>query len=128
MSGSNSSAPVAKPSSDPVALTVHSLPEPQALRQQRIGRWRMLMVVAVCAAPVIASYFSFYVLKLSGSAYGDLIAPTIDMPADLSLRDLNGQAVTAESLKGQWLLTVVQEGACDTACEKLLFQQPQLPQ
>lgn len=108
-------------------MTVHSLPDPQAMqRQQRGGRWRMLVVVAVCAAPVIASYFSFYVLKLSGSAYGDLITPTVDMPADLSLRDLNGQAVAAESLKGQWLLTVVQDGACDATCEKLLFEQRQL--
>lgn len=127
MSGSNFSAPAAKPSSDPVALTVHSLPEPQALQhQQRVGRWRLLLVVAVCAAPVIASYFSFYVLKLHGKAYGDLIAPTVDLPAGLDLRDLKGQAVKAESLKGQWLLTVVQEAACDAACEKLLFEQRQL--
>lgn len=130
MSGSNSSvpaAPIAAPvSDDPAALTVHNMPDPQTLQRQRVGRWRMLLVVAVCAAPVIASYFSFYVLKLSGSANGDLITPTVDMPADLALRDLNGQAVSAESLKGQWLLTVVQDAACDAGCEKLLFEQRQL--
>lgn len=126
MSGSNSSVPTVAPSDDPVALTVHSMPDPQSLQRQRVGRWRMLLVVAVCAAPVIASYFSFYVLKLNGSANGDLITPTVDMPADLALRDLNGQAVSVESLKGQWLLTVVQDSACDPACEKLLFEQRQL--
>ena len=86
----------------------------------------MLLVVAVCAAPVIASYFSFYVLKLSGSAYGDLITPPIDTPSGLSLRDLAGQPVAAASLKGQWLLTLVQDGTCDAACEKKLFAQRQL--
>lgn len=126
MSGFNSSAPTVAPSDDPVALTVHSMPDPQSLQRQRVGRWRMLLVVAVCAAPVIASYFSFYVLKLNGSANGDLITPTVDMPADLALRDLNGQPVSVESLKGQWLLTVVQDAACDAACEKLLFEQRQL--
>jgi len=109
-------------------MTVHSLPGLDAVQaaQQRSGRWRMLLVVAVCAAPVIASYFSFYVLKLNGSANGDLITPTVDLPPTLSLRDLSGQPVSAESLKGQWLLTLVQDGACDTACEKKLFTQRQL--
>lgn len=109
-------------------MTVHSLPGVDAVRpaQQRSGRWRMLLVVAVCAAPVIASYFSFYVLKLNGSAYGDLITPTVDLPADLNLRDLAGQPVNVESLKGQWLLTLVQDGGCDAACEKKLFTQRQL--
>lgn len=127
MSGSNSSDPVAAPlQSDPVALTVHSLPDPASMAKQRAGRWRMLMVVAVCAAPVIASYFSFYVLKLSGRAYGDLITPTVDMPPELMLRDESGKPVTTESLKGQWLLTVVQPGACGEACERKLFMQRQL--
>ena len=108
-------------------MTVHSMPGAGVVQaQQRSGRWRMLLVVAVCAAPVIASYFSFYVLKLNGSAYGDLITPPIDTPADLSLRDLAGQPVAVESLKGQWLLTLVQDGACDAACEKKLFTQRQL--
>ena len=128
MSGSNLSNPAAVPElDDPVAMTVHSMPGVAAVQaQQRSGRWRMLLVVAVCAAPVIASYFSFYVLKLSGSAYGDLITPPIDTPSGLSLRDLAGQPVAAASLKGQWLLTLVQDGTCDAACEKKLFAQRQL--
>jgi len=128
MSGSNSSAPAAsaKPAEDPIALTVHSLPDPLSAPAQRKGRWGLLAVVAVCAAPVIASYFSFYVLRLSGSAYGDLISPTVDIPAELRLSDLAGAPVPASSLQGQWLLTVVQDGACDAGCEKLLFEQRQL--
>ncbi|MDN3921000.1 SCO family protein [Roseateles violae] len=127
MSGSNSSArDAAPPLESPVALTVHSLPDPALSAQKRRGRWGMLMVIIVCAAPVIASYFSFYVLRLSGNAYGELIMPTVDMPAQLSLTDLAGQPVAAESLKGQWLLTVVQEAGCDAGCEKQLYAQRQL--
>src|ERR1700749_4497535 len=90
---------------EPVELTIHSLPDPAAASaQKRKGRLGMLMVVLVCAAPVFASYFSFYVLKLHGRAIGDLIMPTVDIPAALDLHDLDGQPVKAESLKGQWLL------------------------
>ena len=42
--------------------------------------------MACCAAPVIASYFTFYVIKPQGRAYGELITPTVDVPADLALR------------------------------------------
>ena len=110
-------------------MTVHSLPDPaRAAEQQRTraGRLRMLLVIAVCAAPVIASYFSFYVLKLRGDAYSDLITPTVDMPASLKLQDLDGKPVAAESLKGQWLLTLVQDTACAAECERSLFTQRQL--
>ncbi len=111
-------------------MTVHGLPDPQAMVSQqqrtRSGRLRMLLVVAACAAPVLASYFTFYVIQPRGQAYGELITPTVDLPAQLTLHDLNGKAVAAETLKGQWLLTLVQSGDCDEACEKQLFMQRQL--
>lgn len=110
-------------------MTVHSLPDPLQLAEQqrtRAGRLRMLLVVAVCAAPVIASYFSFYVLNLRGSAYSDLITPTVDMPATLQFTDLSGRPVSGESLKGQWLLALVQDEACNSECDRRLFTQRQL--
>ncbi len=143
MSGSKQSAPesvpgaspeaangsMAAPLQDPMAMTVHSLPDPRVAEQAqrtRGGRLRMLLVMAACAAPVIASYFTFYVIQPRGSAYGDLILPTVDIPPQLNLRTLEGQPIQAESLKGQWLLTLVQDSACDAACEKQLFMQRQL--
>ncbi|MDT9001216.1 hypothetical protein RQP53_18200 [Paucibacter sp. APW11] len=131
MSGSKSSnhAATAEGQDLPLSMTVHSQPDLQGLQAQqrtRSGRLRMLAVLAVCAAPVLASYFSFYVLKLRGDAYSELITPTVDIPAALQLHDEQGKAVSAESLKGQWLLTLVQDGACDQGCERLLFMQRQL--
>ena len=59
MSGSNTSAPGSAASSpEPLSFTVHNQPDPRALPgtpQQRTGRLKMLLVLAVCAAPVIAS-------------------------------------------------------------------------
>ncbi|MFG6465528.1 SCO family protein [Roseateles sp. BYS87W] len=112
----------------PVSFSVHSLPDPSQLGQgqRRAGRLRMLLVMAVCAAPVIASYFTFYVVKPSGSAYGQLITPTVPLPTNLPLTTLQGQPVAAESLKGQWLLIAVQPSACGQACERQLFVQRQL--
>lgn len=131
MTRSTSTAP--SPSSrDPlVQLSVHSLPEPdQALvRRTRMGRIKMLLVWAVCAAPVLASYFMYYVVRPEGRTnHGELILPPRPLPAAelLPLTDLQGRTVAAASLKGQWLLVTVAPGACDTACEKHLYLQRQL--
>jgi hypothetical protein len=105
---------------------VHSLPDPRAASVQRAGRWKMLLVLALCAAPVVASYFTFYVIQPRGSAYGELILPTVEVPADLPLTDVQGQAVRPASLRGQWLLAVVQPADCPAACERQLYVQRQL--
>ncbi len=98
-----------------------------AARRTARGRVKMLLVLLACAAPVIASYFTFYVVRPEGrSNYATLIAPAREMPAALPLTDLDGRAVSAASLKGQWLLVVVGGGACDATCEQRLYLQRQL--
>lgn len=122
-----------KPDAEPLNLTVHAVSGPDLAdptqareRRTRLGRLKMLAVLAVCAAPVVASYFTYYVLQPSGRTnYGSLILPTRSLP-DLPLATLEGQAIPAASLKGQWLLVVVAPGSCDAACEKRLFLQRQL--
>ncbi len=114
-----------------IQMSVHSLPEPtkQAAQRTRMGRLKMLLVWAVCAAPVVASYFTFYVLKPQGRMnYGSLITPPVPMPGPtaLPLKDVDGHAVGAAALKGQWLLVVVAGGACDAECESHLYLQRQL--
>jgi hypothetical protein len=76
---------------------------------------------------VIASYLTYFVIRPQGrSNYSELILPQLPMPAELPLANLQGKAVSAESLKGQWLLVVVSGGACDAGCEKYLWVQRQL--
>lgn len=132
MSGSKSSVHAVPPSRADEALTftVHSLPEPRLdvdAQRTRSGRLKMLLVLAVCAAPVIASYLTYFVIRPEGrSNYGVLIQPTQSLPADLALVDLQGRAVAAATLKQQWLLVAVAGGACDATCERTLYLQRQL--
>ncbi|MGE5865606.1 MAG: SCO family protein [Rhizobacter sp.] len=127
MSGSNSSVPDSRPEpAEGLSLTVHTLPNLAPERRRLSGRLQMLLVLAVCAAPVIASYFTYYVVRPGGRTnYGELIDPQRTLPA-LPLQRLTGEAVPASSLKGQWLLVAVAGGACDAACEKTLYLQRQL--
>lgn len=118
----------------PLGLTVHSTPSTHSLAQgvqdyatQRTGRWKMFAVLLVCAAPVIASYFTYYVVRPEGRRnFGALIAPQKDMPAALMATTLEGQAVPLSSLKGQWLLLSTSDAACDAQCETHLYLQRQL--
>jgi cytochrome oxidase Cu insertion factor (SCO1/SenC/PrrC family) len=122
------------PSPQPLTLTVHSLQPPDladpaaaARRRTTSGRLRMLLVLAVCAAPVVASYLAYYVFKPQGRAnYGALIDPPRDWPAAMPLSTLDGAVVAPNALQGQWLLVAAGPAACDAACEKRLFTQRQL--
>lgn len=119
-------------SDEPLGLTVHSMPSPgQALdagegRRTATGRWKMAAVMLCCAAPVIASYLTYYVIRPeSRRVYGELIDPQRPLPATRALtRD--GAAVPLSALKGQWLLVTVADAACDAQCERQLYLQRQL--
>lgn len=127
MSGSKSSAPAA--ADEPLGLTVHSMPVPDAEARRRMvtGRWKMLAVLAVCAAPVVASYFTYFVIRPEGRTnYGDLISPSREVPAGLTGRDLQGGEAPLATLRGQWTLVVVAPSACDAACEQRLLWQRQI--
>lgn len=116
---------------EPLGLTVHSLPQPGAAarddaRRTASGRLRMLLVLLVCAAPVLASYFTYYVLHPAGrAAHGELIEPVRPLPAANAAR-ADGQPLALAALKGQWLLVSVAGGDCDASCEKRLYLQRQL--
>ena len=114
----------------PLSFTVHSMAPPaldDAARRTANGRFKMLLVLAVCAAPVIASYLTYFVIRPEGRTnYSELVEPLRPIPADLPLTDLQGAPVRAETLKGQWLMVVVSGAACDAVCEKQLWVQRQL--
>jgi cytochrome oxidase Cu insertion factor (SCO1/SenC/PrrC family) len=108
---------------------VHDLPVPTLAvdRRTRVGRLKMLAVLAVCAAPVVASYLSYFVIRPSArSNYAELIDPPRPIPPGLPLTRLDGSSVDPSTLLGQWLIVVVSGGACDTACDRRIFLQRQL--
>jgi len=108
----------------PVDFAVHSMPQAHELAQQperiRSGRIKMLLVLAVCAAPVIASYFTYYVVRPAARTnFGVLVEPQRPLP-ELVAQDLDGKPVPMASLRGQWLVMSV------ASCEATLFLQRQL--
>lgn len=140
MSGSKSSdvfsarapSPPSEPAGDHVlGLTVHSMPQAAGAvayaERTRHGRWKLLLLLLVCAAPVVASYFTYYVIRPEARRnYGELVQPQRPLPA-LPTTTLDGRpGGLLSALKGQWLLVSVSGGACSAACEQHLYLQRQL--
>jgi hypothetical protein len=95
-------------------------------QRTRKGRWWLLMLLLVTIAPVVASYFTYYVVRPQGSNfYGQLISPGVELP-DLRAVDMQGHATDLRSLRGQWLLITVDDASCDASCEKTLYLTRQL--
>ena len=117
------------PSDQPLSLSVHDLPDVLAqgeLIERQGGRWMVWLVLLVCAAPVILSYLTYYVIRPGAkSVHGDLIEPTRALP-DAKAFEVDGRAMNLMDLKGQWLLISVDSGACDKACQERLYIQRQL--
>lgn len=114
---------------EPLTLTVHSLPRADAgdsATLTRAGRWKMLLLLLVCASPVIASYFTYYVIRPEGRRnYGELIDPQRPLPEFAGV-DSAGRPVPLPQLKDQWLLVSVADSACDERCQQHLYLQRQL--
>jgi hypothetical protein len=83
----------------------------------RRGRIQMLLLLLVCASPVIASYFTYYVIKPQGGKtnFGTLIYPA---------QELNNAWLDVP-MKGKWTLLVARPaGECqikDERCIEALF-------
>lgn len=81
------------------------------------GRIQMILLLLVCATPVIASYFTFYVIKPQGGKanIGELVSPVQTFPVKALDTDLIGK----------WTLLIARPAAeCkagDDACVSLLY-------
>lgn len=79
------------------------------------------LVLALCAAPVVASFVAYFWLQPSGHVnYGELLPPR-PLP-DATLAAVDTRPFRFEDLKGSWVLLVVDKGACDERCRtKLVY-------
>jgi hypothetical protein len=115
-----------------LTLTLHGTPAPMrdySAAQSRRGRLMMLAILLACALPVIASYFTYYVIRPQGRTnYATLIEPQRPLPAQgmVPAQDMDGRSVPLTTLKGQWLMIVVAPASCGKTCERNLFLQRQL--
>lgn len=111
----------------PLGLTVHSIPVPgQDTSRTNSGRWKMIAILLVCAAPVLLSYFTYYVIRPDGRRnFGELINPQRPLPS-MRTEGLDGKAGELRALKDQWLLISVGNAACEQACQQRLYYQRQI--
>ncbi len=93
------------------------LSKPQPPRRSRVLWW----LVAVCLAPVVASYLAYYVLPPSQRTnYGDLIEPQRPV-AQVTVATLDGQPTSLAALKGAWIMLQLAPATCDADCQQRLW-------
>lgn len=95
--------------------------------KQASGRWKLFAILAICAAPVVASYLAYYVIKPQARTnYGALLDPrSYPMPA-LDASTLDGKPGGLEAYRGKWIMLQVNDADCPQACQDKLFQMRQL--
>mgnify|MGYP006269204335 CR=1 FL=1 len=97
-----------------------SIPSPAVAPPSR-GRLKLILVLLVCAAPVLASYFTYYVIRPEGRVnYADLIEPQKPV-ADTPIARVDGTPDTLATLRGKWVLVAIGAPACDDACSTALY-------
>lgn len=91
------------------------------------GRWKLFAVVLVCAAPIILSYFTYYVIKpQSRTNYGALIDPREHPIPELAAMTLDKKPTTLDTYQGKWVMLQVSDADCEASCEKKLHDMRQL--
>jgi cytochrome oxidase Cu insertion factor (SCO1/SenC/PrrC family) len=100
------------------ALPPAGAPAVDAARTAR-GRWILLAIFAVCAAPVILGTLAFYFWQPAGRTnYGELLPLA---PLRVVGTTADGAPFDFKSLAGQWVLVNVDMQPCDAACAEKLF-------
>ncbi|HMN82558.1 MAG TPA: cytochrome C oxidase subunit I [Burkholderiaceae bacterium] len=108
-----------------------ALPDPARRRRQRL---KLLLILAVCASPVLASYFVYYVVRPQGRTnHGDLIDPqrqvaamggrALGVAADGGnlVPETGPQAGRLAAFAGRWVMLTAVQGPCDKACAERLW-------
>jgi hypothetical protein len=95
---------------------------------QSRGRWKLLLVLAVCAAPLVGSYLTYYVIKPKGGVtnFGALIDPREHPIPAMASTTLDGKPATLENYKGKWIMLKVGPSDCRQDCQDQLFAMRQL--
>lgn len=89
---------------------------------RRRGRWKLAVLLLVCAAPLVASYLTYYVVKPDGRTnYGTILDQRAHPVPDMATTTLDGKARSLESLKGKWVMVRVGGGVCLEECQRQLW-------
>ena len=86
----------------------------------RRGRRTLILIAAVCIAPIVASYTAYYLFPRDAQVnYGTLL-PTVPVPALDGARG-DGAPFRLADLRGRWVLLLTGSGRCDATCERMLY-------
>ena len=93
----------------------------EEIAKAKTSRWPLWILIALCIAPIAASYIAYYWLQPSEQVnYGELLEPR-PLPR-AQLYTLDSAAFEWSDLRGKWVLTVVDGGQCHAWCqEKLVY-------
>jgi cytochrome oxidase Cu insertion factor (SCO1/SenC/PrrC family) len=93
----------------------------------RRGRTRLLLLMAVFAAPALLAYALYYSGWRSAAprVHGELVSPARPV-ADVELQTLDGVAAPLRSFQRRWLLLYFGSSDCTAACERALVNMRQV--
>jgi hypothetical protein len=95
------------------------------MTQDTSFRFKLLLIVAVFAAPLVAAYLSYhYWPPKSRMNYGELLP--LKPLSDASLKTGDGEDFRLSALKGKWVLLQIDSGNCAQACAQKLLQMRQV--
>jgi hypothetical protein len=97
--------------------------QPNGPGSWKSGRWILLLLVIIGAAPIVVSYFTYYVIKPTGgsTSYGTLVEPQRPIPDSLVVTGEDGKPLKLATLRGRWLMISVDSSSCDKACATKLY-------
>lgn len=88
--------------------------------QPRRNAAALWLIIALCAAPMVAAYVAYYVWQPSGHVnYGELVTPR-PLP-DAPLVTSDGRTMKVSDLKRKWVLLLVRDARCDDRCRRDLI-------
>ncbi len=110
--------------------------EGQSGAEKKRSMMPLYLVLAVCIAPVIASYAAYYLIKPAGRTNsGELVSPQRDL-SEFKVRpvvrveplgDQRALPVTDEpaplaAWRGRWVMLIAQPSACSQQCKDQLYK------
>ena len=85
-------------------------------------RGKLVLIAAGFALPLVASFIAYRFLSPEATAnYGELLLPP-GVITRQPLRSASGESWSFAQLKGRWILTASDSGACGPACTEKLAQ------
>jgi cytochrome oxidase Cu insertion factor (SCO1/SenC/PrrC family) len=100
----------------------------RTLAERRRGQRLVLLIVAIFAAPVIASWVLYLTRdhwSLSPGNHGDIIQPARPLTG-LSLQRIDDGPLTIGDLRGKWTLVYIGTSRCDAPCRESLYRMRQV--